>query len=128
MKGLVKLREEVHNRAMTFRTIENIVLRPMFTRLWIDSTSDERKIVEDIIKRGNRKQLNRWMRDHPSVNLGEKPFRNLRELGRKLGIKNYPRLDRPQLITAIIQRETSYGQTGESRAHEGTVAGDGTTD
>jgi len=114
MKGLVKLREEVHNRAMTFRTIENIVLRPTFTRLWIDSTDEEKEAVEDIITRGDRKQLNQWMRDHPSVNLGERPFRNLREIGKKLGITNYSRLSRTDLISAIIEKETEHGQAAKS--------------
>ena len=113
MMGLMKLREEVHNRAMTFRTIENILLRPMFVRLWIDSTDAEKKTVEEIIKQGDRNRLNKWMENHPSVDLGEKPFRNLRRIGQKLGIENYSRLDRAQLIAAIIQKEMNYGQTGK---------------
>ena len=114
MKGLLKLREEVHNRAMKSRTIENIILRPTFTRLWLDSNEKEKKEVVDIVERGDRKELNRWIREHPSLNLGERPFRNLREIGRKIGIKNYSRLSKTELIAAIIKKETSYGQTTKS--------------
>jgi hypothetical protein len=114
MKGLTKLREEVHNRAITFRTIENIILRPRFTRLWVDSTDSEREEIEDIIKRGDRKGVNDWIKNHPSIDLGEKPFKHLREIARRLAIKNYARLGRLDLLVEIIEKENEHGQVGKS--------------
>lgn len=112
LKGLTKLREEVHNRAITFRTIENIILRPQFTRLWIDSDESERIDIEGIVLRGDRKGVYEWIKNHPSIDLGEKPFRRLREIAKRLGIKNYARLDRLDLIVEIIDKEKEHGSTG----------------
>ena len=72
MKGLIKLKEEAHNRVLNYRTIENIILRPRFSRLWMDSTAEEKKVVVTFVEAGDRKRLQKWMLDHPSLDLGEK--------------------------------------------------------
>ena len=110
MKGLVKLREEVHNRVLNIRTIENIIHRPKFTRLWSDSTETEKKDVVEIIKVGDRRKLHKWIADHPSLDLGEKPLAKLRKIGQKLGVKYYARLSHSELLAAIMKKENEYAQ------------------
>ena len=105
MKGLVKLREEAHNRVLNYRTIENIILRPKFARLWLDSDEEEKKAVIALIESGDRKGLIKWIHEHPSLDLGEKPTVQLRKIGRKLGVKYYAQLSPSELIAAIIKKE-----------------------
>ena len=105
MKGLVKLREESHNRVLNYRTIENIILRPKFTRLWHDSDTEEKAVVIAAIETGDRKKLQKWMRAHPSLDLGEKPIVQLRKIGKRLGVKYYAQLGHAELLIEIIKKE-----------------------
>ena len=105
MKGLVKLREEAHNRVLNYRTIENIILRPRFIRLWHDSNKEEKEVVAAAIECGDRKGLQKWMREHSSLDLGEKPIIQLRKIGKKLGVKYYAQLSHSELVAEIIKKE-----------------------
>jgi len=105
MKGLVRLQEEAHNRVLNYRTIENIILHPKFTRLWDDSDEEEKQAVIDIVENGDRKGLRKWMTNHKSLDLGEKPIVQLRRIGKQLGVKYYAQLSHSELVAAIIKKE-----------------------
>jgi hypothetical protein len=106
MKGLLRLKEEVHNRVLILRTIENIILRPKFARLWYDSSESEKEEVIKIIEESNRSKLYEWVRKHHSLDLGEKPVKQLRDIAKRSGIKYYAKLTHAQLIAEIIEKET----------------------
>ena len=109
MERLTKLREEVHQKVLLLRSLETTILQPKFERLWLDSSRRQKdEVVTHIIKE-DRKKLIAWMRNHPSIDLGEKSLRQLRVIGRRLGVKNYSRLTIAGLITAIQDKEKTYG-------------------
>lgn len=110
MKGLVKLREETHNTVLNYRSIENIILRPKFTRLWGDSTDKEKEEVIIHIEQGDRHGLNNWIKRHKSLDLGEKSLTHLRRIGQKIGVKYYAKLSHSELIAEILKKENEICQ------------------
>lgn len=109
MKSLIAIQEELHNRILRARNVENLLIRPQFERLWSDSIDEEKKEVETYILDFNKDKLLKWMRTHPSIDLGEKPLRDLLPIAKQLHIKNYSRLSRIQLIQSIREMESSCG-------------------
>ena len=105
MKGLIKLREELHYRVLIFRSIENIVIRPRFTRLWLDSNREKKEEAIELIKLGDKAGIQNWIKNHPSLDLGEKTLTHLRIIGKKIRVKYYARLTQSELISAIIDKE-----------------------
>ena len=100
------------------RSLETTILQPKFERLWADSSNRQKDEVSTIIELKDRGRLISWMRNHPSIDLGEKSLRQLRVIGRRLGVKNYTRLTIAELIRAIQNKEKTYG------LHEGGTAGE----
>jgi len=105
MRGLTKLREEVHNRILTFRSVENIISKAKFIRLWHDSTEVEQEKVLLLALDGNREAVMKWMREHPSLDLGDKTLTQLREVAKRLGVKYYAQLMHGELVAEIMKKE-----------------------
>ena len=123
----MKLREEVHNKVLLLRSLEATILQPKFERLWTDSSKRQKDEVFEIIKAESKRRLNAWIRNHPSIDLGEKSLRQLRDIGCRLGVQNYSRLTKAELIKAIQDKEMDYGlqQGRETREDEDNAGRDG---
>ena len=98
------LLNEVHRKVLDMRNIESLVNRVLFGRLWFASSEEERKRVYKLVLEGDREALEKWIEDHPDIDLGEMSHRKLKRLGQKLRIKNYSRLDRVELAQKIEER------------------------
>lgn len=111
VNGLLQLLEEHHNRILLARSIEGIIIRPQFGRLWIASDEKQKQAARKIIEASDKPALLDWMKDHPSIDIGEKPIRDLYPIAKRLAIRNYSRLHREELIAAIKQAEAemNYG-------------------
>ena len=118
INGLYKIREELHNRILIDRSIEALIQRLSFERLWGYSELDQKDIVRKCVKEGNKKGIIKWMREHPAIDIGEKPLRDLYPIAKKLQIKNYSRLQRDDLIISIKKAETE--NVIQQRLHAGT--------
>ncbi len=103
---------------LLLRSLEATILQPKFERLWEDSSNRQKDEVKTIVIKEDRKKLTEWIRNHPSIDLGEKSLRQLRKIGYRLGVKNYSRLTIAELIKAIQEKEKTYG------LHEGGAAGE----
>ena len=88
MSGLIRLREELHYRILISRSMETILLRPKFERLWEDSTDKEKEEAKKLITEHNKSGLLKWMKEHPSIDISEKSVRDLIPIARRLGVKN----------------------------------------
>ncbi len=86
-----------------------MIRRPQFERLWADSSEGEQACFRKLIAAANRDSARDWMREHPSLDLAEKKLCDLQEIGYKLGIKNYSRLSKLELVRAIRMKEEKYG-------------------
>ena len=109
MSGLITLREKHHNRLLRARAIESLLMRPSFERLWEDSTPEQQEAAINIIKDFNKEGLLKWVRDHPSIDLGERDRKDLLPIAQRLKIRNYSRLSRMDLIMEITQVENING-------------------
>lgn len=95
----------------------------MFTRLWNDSNIDQRQVVSRLILLADVDKLRDWCKIHPSIELGEMNIRQLRTRARKVGILNYSRKTKGELIISIKFREPDNDKgkdVGTDSVHEGT--------
>ena len=108
-RGLIRLQEELHYRILSLRSIETVVRRPDFERLWDDSSSEQKEELRKLIIDANRDGVRNWMDNHPSLDLMEKKLCDLQKIAYRLGIKNHTRLGKLPLVQAIKTREEKYG-------------------
>lgn len=109
-KGLIKIQEELHHRLLRLRSIEAMIRRPQFDRLWDASSEAEQKIFQKLIADADRSAIMLWIKDHPSLELAEKPLSLLKGIASRLGITNVTRKSKLELIRDIQQRETDGAQ------------------
>ena len=114
MSELQEVRRIARKRSLCARSIEATVKSSKFERLWEDSDEREKSKAEHIIWKEDKKALVDWMRQHPSLDLGERGLPYLRDRGKKLRIKNYSRLSKPELIRAIMNKEKADEQEQSS--------------
>ena len=116
MEQLRILRHEIRRKTLKTRSILAIVESKKFEGLWEESGTGLREEAERLVLKGLKYQLSQWMKDHPSLDLGERPFSYLRRLGKRLRVRNYSRLSKPALINAIkkIELETTIKEQGLS--------------
>lgn len=105
MIGVIKLRESLHNKLLRLRSIEAMLERPGFNRLWEDSSSEQQSKLSAAVEAGDRDAVHVWMRDHPSLELGERSLTDLKRIARNLSILNYSRKGKLELIRDIKERE-----------------------
>lgn len=105
MEKLRELKKVAHANTLKCRSIEAIVTSAKFERLWEESTQLLKMEAEHIIWKNNKGQLMKWMQDHPSLELGERSLIYLRGKAKKLRVKNYSRLSKPELIRGIANKE-----------------------
>jgi hypothetical protein len=58
-------------------------------------------MIESWVIAGSPYELKDWVHDHPHLELGEKSLERLRKMASDLEIKNYSRLSKHRLISAI---------------------------
>jgi len=105
MASLREMKEAAHRNTLKCRSIESIVTSDKFERMWGESKKIQKMEAEHIIWKGNKGQLMKWMSDHPSLELGERSLIYLRARAKKIRVKNYSRLSKPELIREIEYKE-----------------------
>lgn len=86
-----------------------MIRRPEFDRLWNDSTIVQRLKLKRFIDAASKRDVAMWIREHPSLSLGEKSLKELKRIAIKLGIEHYSRLGKLELVRAIKTKENHYG-------------------
>lgn len=105
MTGILRIREELHNKLLRLRSIESVVLTDRFERLWEVSTKKQREEVQKFIDLPDKQAIIKWMKNHPSLDLGEMDTRALKERAKRLQIPNWSRMQKTDLIRAIQKKE-----------------------
>lgn len=82
-----------------------MIRRPQFERLWDDSDDAGRQELTVLIAEGRRIKVADWIRQHPSLELGEKKLSVLKDIATRFGITNVSRMGKLQLVKAITRRE-----------------------
>jgi len=108
--GMIKLQEELHNKILNLRSIEAMIRRPQFERLWEDSSENDKEQLRCFIKDAKRRKVVTWIETHPSLELGEKKLTVLKNIATRLGIKNISRMGKVELVREIESREKNGTQ------------------
>ena len=98
---LSKIRVKMHDEINNLRNMEHYIRQPYFENLWIVSDENQKQIVKKILEKKDKPKLIKWIRRHPSLELGEKNIRQLRDDAREAYIKNYSRMDKLELLMAL---------------------------
>ena len=106
---LSTVKRDLHQQVLTARSIETIINRKVFTRLWEISTPKEREAAYGHIKARRRVSLVRWIRDHRGLELEEQPVAKLKEMAAQLSVKNWSRMTRIELLNAIKESNSEEG-------------------
>ncbi len=86
-----------------------MIRRTQFERLWGDSDESEKVQIQQYLFEANKDGVIQWMKEHPSLELEEKPLVDLKKIAYKLGILNYSRKGKLQLVRDIKEKEKQYG-------------------
>lgn len=111
MKKLLKLRGEIHEIHLFIRRIEYLLNTQLFKRLWTGTKEKKKEefLVNKTLDKNEIKRkldiIKRWIDNHPDLEIGEYPVWRLKTRAKALGIKNYSRLTKVELIKEI-QNET----------------------
>jgi len=89
------------------RAILKKVDSPHFETLWKQSTKDQREEALKAIYSGNRDLIKDWMETHPALKAEDWGYNRLRDRAAKLGVKNYSRITREELVLAIMEKESA---------------------
>lgn len=101
MLGIIKLREDLHNRVLASKCALNLICKPQFEVLWELSTEEQRNKALEIINSNDIKTLKEWIMKHPSIEPSEMSSKQLLNAAQKLHIPNYSRLCKLELIPAV---------------------------
>ena len=96
---------DVHNKILSYRSIEHLINQPYFERLWQVSTGLSRILFRKMADKGDRLGCHNWIHNHPSLELGELSIRQLRKIAYEVGVKNYSRLSKYELIVGIQEKK-----------------------
>lgn len=107
-KSLTKLRSDYHFKLLDTRNVWYLISKTYFKYLYDKSTEDQKLLAERFINSNSVSGLRDWIRKHPSLGLEEMTMLDLRDLAKSLGVRNYCRLTKGQLVTMIrsVKNET----------------------
>ena len=90
-----ELKKYAREQHSMWRSIVLILERPFLLGL-----EDTNKLTE-LVTAGNKEGLKQWIKNHPDLDLGEMNVSRLRVIAQELGVYNYSRLSRGELIRGI---------------------------
>lgn len=122
MAGLLKLREEIHNRILRLRSMETLILRPLFDRVWEDSSEEERTKILALLDQADRNGLGLYIQKHASFAMEEKSSKELKNIARRFGILNWSRMTKDELVISIVKEEMN-DRGGSAPKNGGAVEG-----
>lgn len=98
---LTELRHIARTKALLYRSCEYVLSKRGWDRIWPHLSVQDRVLLYSLVRGCKVDALKEWVHDHPHLELGEKSVARLRDIARDLGIKNYSRLSKHRLISAI---------------------------
>lgn len=98
---LERMQGELRRLILNLRSVEAVIYKPMFKRLFDASTDKQKEEIKGYFLKGERYKVANWMLMHPDVELGELSANKLKELAKRSGVPGYSRLDRTELALEI---------------------------
>jgi hypothetical protein len=103
---LKDLQDYMSKKTSDFRSVLNRLDTTDFQSLWEQSTKEQQKEVKTIVMNGDREGLKHWMDTHPALKADDWGYTRLLNRAKTLGVKNYSRLTRNELIQGILEKES----------------------
>ena len=103
--NLGQINDLVHDRVLNMRRIERYVESTSFSINWDHLTPEEQDECVELILESDSGAFRKWFMSHIRKELGEMTTRELKNVARTKGIKNYSRLPRVDLIRMMEQDE-----------------------
>jgi hypothetical protein len=101
-----RVNSEIAAKRRTLRIVEG----PRFREAYDNACTPCRNKAEDLAKINDQPGLERWIGEQLKVDHAEKNIRQLREVGRRLGVPNYNRLSKGVLLSEIARYEEIAGR------------------
>ena len=101
---LQDLQDDVRTKTLHHRSLIELITTDKFERLWEASSPEDRDKITALVEFGYRSKVREWVKNHESLELGERSIAFLRQQGRELSIKNYSRLTKSELIFEIMEK------------------------
>ena len=119
MKKLYKLSfwhlvDDVTEHTNNLRSIQHKLEASHINELWLLSDEQQRKEVIAYIYNGDKNKLKEWIDTHPSTKVKDWSYNRLRDRAKDIGVKNYSRMTREQLIEYIVKIEAENEETGDA--------------
>ena len=92
------------------RSIVTLLNSIKFRRIWNHSTEEQKKIFVKDLKCRDIQLIKDWLNNHPSIDLEEKNIRQLRNIAKELGIRNWCRMTLVEIINAITDERKKQNE------------------
>lgn len=97
-----------HRRLLKVRSIENIISKPGFAKVWDKSSDEDKSLVVLLVSANDKIGVNKWYNKHKSLALADRSLNQLKDIAQKLRIPNYSRLSKLEIVSIIKRRFPDY--------------------
>ncbi len=94
---------EIHDKVLKYRRLERIVNSKCFEVAFAKGPIDN---VTKMVDACACEQLEEWIKQTLAESYGEYSVKQLRQLAIRLAIKNYSFMTKPELLHAIVEKES----------------------
>lgn len=95
---------EIRRRTLNTRAINRLVQTEAFAEAWKVATEDERKAMAAAINDCDIEYVRMWIRKVNRKTLIDLTIRDLRGIASRHHIKNYSRMQKDDLVSALIEK------------------------
>lgn len=113
MDKLYRIRADIHQEVNKLRNIKYMVDQESFVNLWVMSDPEQRAVVMIALEKRDKTRLINWIRNHPSIELGEMGVAQLKEKAQALKIKNYSRMTKVELLINLNRHKEKLDDVPE---------------
>ena len=119
--NLYDLQIDFHEKVLSARAIELILLSDKFEVLYSTSSPEELEDLDKVLSCLSKKELKKWMASHSQTSLNSLPVRDLHGLGSQYGVPYYAQLTKSALIKEIEKARKVYNEKTRDARTNGTT-------
>ena len=95
------LQQQVKRTLQRNRAIFRLLHTPVLIELWEKSDEETKKKLASYVNNEDKLMVRTWLKEHPFLELGDMPLEILKVKAQKLGVINYSRICKEELIMAL---------------------------
>jgi hypothetical protein len=98
---LIVIQQLMRSRLLIIRSLERLISLDTFKVLYDSASKDEQEIVQKLIEEYDKDGVDRWLNQQRRKSPDSMNMIELRQLARKLGIRDYHILSKASLLSEI---------------------------